>query len=325
MRSLAKVFASLAGVMALVLAPLVVPAAQAAVPPTQITGISYSASVVESGQVFTLDFAGLAPSDTTTWDGAHWYEYKLEGSDVPLDTACFNNPALINPTGAVEINPYATAEVITFVLYPSGTSCIDAVTPPASAAQFSTTVTVLPVLSAPAITMAEGTALAGESQTFALTTNIVNPPWQNGGDVALVADWLCDNGVGVATPYAPSTSLPAGVTFETVHRLESGTAPSYRFVGTPEAGTAGTYSLCLHVTDGPDYTCTSLEVSLCALSDAPGAYALLTLTVEPALASTGAPNQSGGIWLGIGAAAVVILGITLIVILQVARRRKNKN
>jgi LPXTG-motif cell wall-anchored protein len=112
-------------------------------------------------------------------------------------------------------------------------------------------------------------------------------------DPVIAADYC-----GVAT-----TGLPAGITVDETVPSVSGEAPALKFVGTPAAGSKGTFTACLDLYDAS---------IVCADS-----YWLVTLEVSdgvpPVLPDTGI-DKSQATSAGIAAAALVALGSVFLIV-----------
>jgi hypothetical protein len=102
---------------------------------------------------------------------------------------------------------------------------------------------------------------------------------------------------------ASTTGLPAGITVDETVPSVGGVVPELKFVGTPAAGSKGTYTACLDLYDSS---------TICEDS-----YWLVTLEVSdgvpPALADTGM-SASESTYAGVAAAALVALGSVFLIV-----------
>jgi hypothetical protein len=121
---------------------------------------------------------------------------------------------------------------------------------------------------------------------------------QFGSHWSLVDPVIAADKCGVAT-----TGLPAGITVDETVPSVSGVAPELKFVGTPAAGSKGTFTACLDLYDAS---------SVCDDS-----YWLVTLEVSdgvpPVLSDTGL-DASQAIYAGVAAATLVALGSVFLIV-----------
>jgi hypothetical protein len=102
---------------------------------------------------------------------------------------------------------------------------------------------------------------------------------------------------------ASTTGLPAGITVDETVPSVGGVVPELKFVGTPAAGSKGTYTACLDLYDSS---------TICEDS-----YWLVTLEISdgvpPVLADTGI-DASQATYAGVAAAALVALGSVFLIV-----------
>lgn len=271
---------------------------------SSLTGVSITPSTVASGGSVTTTYTGIAPID---WAGAQNFVTTGPSGEV-LGDFCLDSP--INLTsGTMEVTNYQAEAITTTEQYFAGL-CVDFNTPPVGQMPtYEAAYTVLPMVTTTDIAATEGELLAPTDSAM-LTGQFHPSPWvPNGGYYQAVESSNCAlmndiQPASIPTPLTP-IALPAGLTLNSTPTA-SGVEPMLSVSGTPAAGTAGTYKLCVEVVESQ-------------FVDHAFGYLTIVIATPPAeLAKTGRDTAADSS-LALGSLAVLILGAGA---LLVARRRR---
>ncbi len=272
----------------------------------QAPTLGVSSSVIESGGAISFDFSALVPvaqNSCALFKQGGQVMFGQNGGESGQFSPTLSAPAGVN----YGWNTNATASPITTTIgiYPivSGL-CTDLLAlPNLPVATALIEWTVNPALSVAPI--APFTTGAQSSQTIA--TQVANPT-AGPVDMTLASSWMVD--VGAACPtslvnaIAPpiDVALPAGLSIDGTVSAP-GVVPGLTILGTPAAGTAGTYLVCLTRFD----------------TNGGRVGALVTITVvDPVvaeLAATGVDGMQDGVLAG-GAALLALIGAAAFVLVR---------
>jgi LPXTG-motif cell wall-anchored protein len=277
-------FAGLAVVASLGSAMIATPAF--ASPNPALTSISVSPSTYRSGDLLTV----TANGSTTGTYGFYGCEFTTFNG-APISTIGINDNDYVDGGTGVSYAPNYFAEPVQYRVYGyAGNNCTD---PVSGSPTWDTSVfTVTPQLVVDDISLTVGVApSASNAYTDASPTGVSPFNWTLGGSFTALPDNYC----GITFSSVTDATLPAGITVDDTYSA-NGEEPQLTLLGSPAAGSEGTYKTCVSLTDG--YV---------------GSYAWVNITVTAAtLPATGIDASALGlivlgalVAMGIGAGFVV--------------------
>jgi LPXTG-motif cell wall-anchored protein len=311
-----KKFASILAVAALSLGGVALGAAPAMAQPVPPPVLSATPSIIESGGALTVDFSLLGTSlpnscmlfkqDAVVVQSVDATDLAAFAGQLPSG-GVFTAPAGDPSYGYVNQNETAVAHTYSLAVYTvAGGLCSNLNPASLPTPDYYTQWTINPALTVAAIAPFTTGVAASEIPATSLSNPTAGPL-----DAALASSWSISVGdvcpvplLTNANPNPTYVALPAGLGVdETVSA--AGVVPALTISGTPAAGTAGDYQICLTLTD----------------SNGNRVGAITTITVaDPApvvaeLAKTGVDGMQDGALAG-GAALVVLLGAAAFVLVR---------
>jgi hypothetical protein len=269
-----------------------------------LTGVTATPGILQSGDTVTVAYTGTSPID---WNGAQVSLTTGPAGEV-LNEFCLTNPTNLTAfTGPIS-NYQAVAVTHTQQFFAG--ACVDFSTPPVGQMPtFEASYTVLPMVQTTVIAATEGVPLAPTDSAM-LHGQFHADPWvPNGGFFQAVENANCAlaldiQPVSLPAPLTP-IALPAGLLLDSTPTA-SGIEPMLSVSGTPAAGTAGTYTVCVELVESRPV-------------DHAFGYQTIVIAAPPVpeLAKTGT-NAVTGFGAGLGSRAALAIGAGTLLL---ARRR----
>jgi len=212
-----------------------------------LTGVTATPGTVQSGDTVTVAYTGASPID---WNGAQLFLSTGPSGEV-LNQFCITNPTNMT-TFTGPISNYQ-AEAVTHTQKFFVGACVDSSTPPVGQMPtYEASYTVLPMVQTTDVAATEGVPLAPTDSAM-LHGQFHADPWvPNGGFFQAVESVNCALALDVQPVSLPAPltpiSLPAGLLLDSTPTA-SGIEPMLSVSGTPAAGSAGTYKVCVELVE----------------------------------------------------------------------------